>query len=252
MIDWREKFIATGIHFAVTLVFASIAAAVIFFVWFPAPLDTMVGGTRLFLLVVGCDLVLGPLLSLIAYNSRKTRLALTVDYTVIGICQLAALMYGVYVAAGTRPVYIAFNGDRYEIVCARDVLDKELALAKEPEYRELPWNGPRLVAVNVPPEDQQDALFESLGGNEEHQRPKFFVPLEAKLDVIRAKSKPLKALADKWPASRPLLDAAVADVGMPEDELAWLPVRHLMGFWTAVIRKADGKPVAWVDFDPYG
>ena len=91
-----------------------------------------------------------------------------------------------------------------------------------------------------------------MGGNEEHQRPKFFVPLADKLDVIRAKSKPLKALADKFPASRPLLDAAVAEVGMPEDELAWLPVRHLRGFWTAVIRRDDGRPVSWVDFDSYG
>ena len=37
MIVWREKFIATAIHFLVTLVLAACAAALIFLVWFPRP-----------------------------------------------------------------------------------------------------------------------------------------------------------------------------------------------------------------------
>ena len=86
-----------------------IAAALIFLVWFPAPFATMVGGTELFMLVVGCDLVLGPLLSLVIYDPRKTRLALVIDYSIVGAVQLATLIYGVYIVAGTRPVYVAFN-----------------------------------------------------------------------------------------------------------------------------------------------
>ena len=75
MIVWREKFVATGIHFLVTLTLAACAAALIFLVWFPDPFQTMIGGTELFLLVVGCDLALGPLISLVIYNSRKSRRA---------------------------------------------------------------------------------------------------------------------------------------------------------------------------------
>ena len=73
MIVWREKFVATAIHFLVTLLLAACAAALIFLVWFPDPLQTMIGGTELFMLVVGCDLALGPLISLVIYNSRKSR-----------------------------------------------------------------------------------------------------------------------------------------------------------------------------------
>ena len=71
MILWREKFIATSVHFAVTLVLAGIAAGLIFLVWYPDPFDDMIGGTELFLLVVGCDLALGPLLSLVVFDSRN-------------------------------------------------------------------------------------------------------------------------------------------------------------------------------------
>ena len=46
MIVWREKFIATAIHFLVTLALAACAAALIFLVWFPSPFATMIGGTE--------------------------------------------------------------------------------------------------------------------------------------------------------------------------------------------------------------
>lgn len=251
MINWREKIIATGVHFAVTLVLAGIAAALIFFVWFPDPFQTMIGGTELFLLVVGCDLALGPLMSLVIYNSRKSRRELVTDYSIVGLLQIAALVYGVLIVAGTRPVYVVFNTDRYEVVTARDIDERELAAARDPKYRQLPWTGPRLIAVDVPAAEQQDALFQSLSGNEEHQRPRFYVPLASKVETIRARLKPIEALEADKPASKPLLQSAIAELDLPAGQLGWLPARHRKGFWTVIVRRDDGEPVAWVDFDPY-
>jgi len=119
VILWREKIRAFGIHFATTLFVALLAAALIFLVWYPAPFETMVGGLKLFMLIAGCDLALGPLISLIIYNSRKTRLALVFDYTVIGVVQIAALVYGVYSVSQARPAYVAFVKDRLEVIAAR-------------------------------------------------------------------------------------------------------------------------------------
>jgi len=70
-INWRERFLAFAIHFLVTLAMGACAAALIFLVWFPDPYQTMVGGTKLFELVVICDLVLGPLISLVIYDRSK-------------------------------------------------------------------------------------------------------------------------------------------------------------------------------------
>src|SRR6186713_2849815 len=116
MIPWREKWRAFAIHFAVTLILAAGVAAIIFGIWFPAPFDKLVGGQELFVLVVGCDLVLGPLLSLVVYDSRKGRGKLIFDYCVVGVVQLAALSYGVWIVAGSRPVYVTFTGDRLDVV----------------------------------------------------------------------------------------------------------------------------------------
>src|SRR5687768_5273491 len=123
MIVWREKFRALLLHFLITAAVAAVAAAVIFFVWFPDPFQTMMGGTKLFLLISACDLVLGPLISLIIYNSRKSRLALITDYSIVGVLQIAALVYGVLSIAQARPVYVAFVGDRFEVVAASDITD---------------------------------------------------------------------------------------------------------------------------------
>jgi hypothetical protein len=150
------------------------------------------------------------------------------DYSVIGCVQLAAMVYGLYIVAGTRPVYVAFSLDRLEVVTAFDIKDSERALARDPRYLSLPWNGPRLVSIKVPKADYDDALWQSLEGNEEHQRHKFYVPYEDALEALAE----LK--------------------GIPADRIATLPVRHINGFWTALIDTTTGMPVSYVAVDPYG
>jgi hypothetical protein len=251
MIVWREKFKATGIHFLVTLMFATSAAALVFLVWFPDPLQTRIGGTRLFMLVTSCDLVLGPLISLIIFNSRKTRRALVFDYCVVGAVQIAALLYGLNVLAGSRPVYVAFSADRLEVVTARDITAAELAAAKDPRYRSLPLTGPQYVSIKVPDAEHNEALFEELRGNEVHLRPRFYVPYESLLPQIRAHAATIAALEERRPSSKPLLEAASRKLDIPASRVAWLPVHHAKGFATALIDTGNGKPLAYVEFDPY-
>jgi hypothetical protein len=250
-INWRDKFLATGAHFIITLLLAAIAAALIFLVWFPDPFHRMIGGTELFLLVTGCDLALGPLLSLVIFDRRKSRRQLVFDYSVVGAIQLAALIYGVMIMAGVRPVYMAFSVDRFEVVLADDLRATELAAASAPEYRQVSWTGPRLVSVVVPAAERNDALFQALSGNEEHQRPRFYVPFDAQLAQIRKRAQPLAMLAQSHASSVPLIDAALHGTGLPQQQLGWLPVHHFRGFWTAIVDMTTGKPVAYVDLDPY-
>lgn len=252
MIDWRAKLVAFSIHFVATALLGACAAALIFLVWFPHPFATMIGGTGLFLLVVGCDLVLGPLLSLVVYDRRKSRRALLVDYTVIGVAQVAMMVYGVYIVAGTRPVYVAFSKDRFEIVTARDLTDEELAAARSAEYRSRPLTGPRYVWIRISSADYQDALFEALKGNEEHQRPKFYAPYADGLGQMRRNASKLEVLERKFPQTTPALEAAVRDAGIPPERARWFPVHHRLGFSTAIVDEAGGRPLAYADIDPYG
>lgn len=251
MINWHEKFIAFALHFLATLVVAACAAALIYWVWYPEPFDEMMGGTRLFLLIAGCDLALGPLISLIIYNSRKSRGKLIFDYIVIGIIQLGSFAYGVFVISAARPVYVAFVGDRFDVVAAGEIPHDELAAAIDPQYRSLPLSGPRVVAVHVPAEDQQDALFRGLDGVDVSMRPRFFVPLAQSLPDIQRRARTLEVLERKFPGARQQIAAAATAAGIPSAQLRWLPVRHPSGFWTVLVDYQTGYPLVYFALDPY-
>ena len=250
-IVWRDKLLAFGIHFVATAVLAAAAGALIFLVWYPHPFEFMVRGLELFLLVVGCDLALGPLLSFVVFDRSKTRLALVVDYTVIAIVQISGMVYGVYAVAESRPVYIAFLVDRYEVVAARDLEPAELAAATDPRFREVPLTGPRYVAVLVPEAEREQSLMDELAGKPAFVRPKYFSDLADGLPQIRQRALPLADLEKRHPDTKPLIAAALADIDTPRERLRFVPISTRRGFWTAIIDMEDGRPVGWLEYDPY-
>ena len=95
-------------------------------------------------------------------------------------------------------------------------------------------------------------MFAALAGNEEHQRPKFYVPFETALEQIRRRATKVEELEKKYPEYKPALDAAVREAGVPPGNARWLPVRHRLGFSTAIIDETSGKPLSYADVDPYG
>src|SRR5262245_13782289 len=189
IIVWREKFRAVLLHFLVTLAVAAVAAGVIFFIWYPDPYQAMLGGTKLFLLISVCDLALGPLISLVIYNSKKSRRELITDYSIVGVVQLAAFVYGVVTIANARPAYVAFVMDRVEVVLADDLRDADLLAAKEP-YRTRPKWGPELIATQAPTDlkERNDLLTSGLQGRDIQTFPRYYVPYEAAREQIKRRA----------------------------------------------------------------
>lgn len=251
MIDWREKFIAVAIHFVATLTVALAAGAIIFLVWFPDPFQTMVGGVRLFLLVTGCDLALGPLISFVIYNSKKSRRALIFDYSIVALVQLAALVYGTYSVAQARPAFVVFSKDRLEVVTAGNLAAADLAEASDPRYRKPSILGPRLVATVVKQSDQNDAIFKALAGKDVSLRPKFYVEYALQREEIRRRAKPLAELHQKHPEASAMIRDSLADTKHDEARTLWLPVQHKEGFWTALIDADSATPLTYIPVDPY-
>jgi hypothetical protein len=251
MIRWREKFVAFGIHFIVTLAVAACAAALIFLVWFPSPFQEMVGGTKLFLLVIGCDLALGPLISLVIYNSQKSKRELVLDYSLVAAVQLTALVYGVYVVSSARPVYVAFVKDRYEVITPVEIEKADLEDARRPEYKTLPKFGPQLVGTQVNERDHDDALFAGLAGRDISVRPRFYVPFAAVAQDARQRAQPLDVLEKKKPEAREEIERVQRSSGKDATQLGWMPVKHRTGFWTAIIDRATGLPLTYINLDPY-
>lgn len=252
MIVWREKFKAFGLHFIVTLLLAAAAAALIFLVWFPDPLQTMLGGWGLFVLVVGCDLALGPLMSLVIYNSRKARRLLILDYTIVGAVQLAALGYGIYIMSSARPVYIAFATDQFEVVAAADIAEKDLRAGKDP-FRSLPLTGPKLIGTRNPtdPHERSELLLAAFEGRDVQFQPRYYVPYETQVELVKKKAQPIARLRARHPQSAAMVAEVSRKFNVREQQLGWLNIRTpSMAFWTAVVDMRTALPIAYLPIDP--
>lgn len=250
-INWRERGLAALIHFGVTLALSGIAAGIIFFVWFPDSLATLVGGTTLFLMVLGVDLALGPLISLVIYSSAKPRRELIIDYTVVGIVQVAALIYGMYAVAVSRPVFVGFFVDQLEIVTAVELAESDLK--EGGKFGSLSWTGPKLVAMTLPAdtEERNRIMFSAVGGKDANLMPKYYQPYESVKADVTSHAKSLDALRPLSPAEQSELDRAIAKAG-PRESLRWLPARHRFGFGIALLDSRFMEPVQYVKLNPFG
>ncbi len=164
-LGWRDRLTAAGIHLGLSLTIAALAAILVFLVWYPGAFRELAGGRGLFVLLTSVDVVLGPLLTLAVFDRTKSRRHLRLDLAVIGVLQLAALVYGLHTVFIVRPVAMVFEVDRMRLVVADDVAVDELPKAL-PAYRSLPLTGPLLLGARAPRDgaERNDALFQGSGG----------------------------------------------------------------------------------------
>ena len=120
MTRWK----AAGLHFLICVLVASSVVLVMLAIWYPGRLFEAMGGERLVMILIGVDVVIGPLITLIIFSPTKPRHLLRFDLTVIGCLQLAALAFGVYVVFEARPVYMVFAADRFEVTTAIEIQPK--------------------------------------------------------------------------------------------------------------------------------
>ena len=78
-----NRFTAALVHLSLSALVAAAAFTIIYFLWFPGALFGAAGGLKLFALIVGVDVALGPLLTLVVFVPGKK--GLKFDLTVIAL-----------------------------------------------------------------------------------------------------------------------------------------------------------------------
>ena len=146
-LDRYTRWQAAPIHLGISALIAVLVIFAMLFFWYPQPYFRASGGQGLMLLLIGVDVVIGPLLTLIVFDPRKKYLKL--DLAVIAALQFTALAYGTSVMFDARPVYVSFAGDRFELVEAGAIEAAQLAEANA-EFRTLSITGPRVVGTRLP------------------------------------------------------------------------------------------------------
>jgi hypothetical protein len=143
-----SRWKAAGIHLLLSAAIAGAVLAFMLTVWYPWPLFEAAGGNELIFILVGVDVTLGPLITLIIFKAGKK--GLRFDLTVIALVQLAALAYGIHTLYLARPVYLVYTLDRFELVTAKDLDPKDLAKVPRSEFQPSLLGRPRYVAAVFP------------------------------------------------------------------------------------------------------
>ena len=243
---------AAGIHLAISLTLAMVAALLVFVVWYPYPYREISGGRELFLIVVAVDVVMGPLMTLAVFNRRKSRKALGFDLTLIAVLQLVALVYGLWTVAVARPVHLVFEIDRFRVVHAIDIPPEFLDRAP-PELRQLPLTGPTLLSVRDFKDSAEsfDATMAALQGAALGARPDFWQSYEKAKPQILALAKPLAELKSRFPANQKEIDSALKAAGQVPVAVGYIPMVGRQTFWTVLIDLNTAEVLAFVPIDSF-
>lgn len=181
---------AASYHFALCVIFAATLLLLFWFVWYPAPLFKAVGGLDIFVLLLGIDVALGPLLTLVVFKRGKK--SLKFDLAVIGCLQLAALAYGVFTLLSGRPVYIAAVGHKFDLIQASEIDPDQL----EGSTGSLPWFGPKVVGIKQATDkaERERMMFSGIAGVDYGHYPKYHAPIETMRGELLTNGKPISEL----------------------------------------------------------
>lgn len=248
----KSRLHASGIHLGISFALAMLMSLVVFGVWYPYPYRDASGGRSLFTLLVGVDVVMGPLITFMVFNHAKPRRELVQDLCVVGLLQLAALGYGFWTMYEARPVHMVFEYHRLSVVHAVDV-DSDALKQAPPDLNALPLTGPTLLSLRPfkDSEEQYQSTITALGGRPQAAQPALWRPWAAARAEILAESHPVSQLKERFESQSVLIDQAVSSTGRPVSQLRYLPLITRKAEWTVLIDEKTVEPVGFLPLDSF-
>jgi hypothetical protein len=238
---WRLR--AAGIHVAISATIALLLVLAVTKVWYPAPLFELAKGRDIFLLMIGCDVTLGPAMTLIIFNIRKPRAELARDLAIIATIQLAAMVYGLSTLLEARPAYIVYNEGQFNVPLANELVDGTEKGGADKSVG-APWFGPPLVGSRLPlgAEERNRLLFSSVGGHGDvFQMPRYFVPYAEVKREVASRARSPDALAKDMRLDPARIRAAVAGFARKGANVGYLPFVIRQALAVAVVSLPDGE-----------
>lgn len=245
--NWKSRLFAAGLHILLSMVVGLSVFAVLYWVWFPQPFFELASGKRLFLLVAACDVVLGPLLTLVIFDRRKPRTELRRDLTLIACIQLAALLYGTHAMYASRPVYIVYNAGQFNVTQAGTIAPE----AYQDLSGDLPGNpllGPVVIGA-VQPDDldrRNEIMFGVVeGGPDIYEIPELFVPYAAVRHEVAEHALSAADFARTHGGNPSSLEAILDRHAASSEQAGLLPVVLNGAYAVAVVDRASGEVLAF-------
>jgi len=249
MTRWKASFI----HLSVSATIATAVLALMLLLWYPYPLFEAVGGQQLLLILLGVDVTLGPFVTLMIFNTKKSRKALAFDLSVIALLQISALIYGMSVVFQARPAFVVFSKGSFDLVTANMLNDEDIVMARYPEFRSLPLTGPVYVYSEMPTgiKERNEVTLSALSGKDLPQFPQYYQPYDEHGSAASRAAKPIAELKKLNPEHNAEIDAAVGHSGKAEAELGYVPLRAKYQDQSVLVEQSDGKVLKVLPIDPW-
>ncbi|WP_245831135.1 hypothetical protein [Wohlfahrtiimonas larvae] len=229
--------------------------------WYPDIWASELGGYKLIFMIVILDLGVGPLCVALSYKAYKSYKEKLLDISVITLCQLAFFSWGAWTVSISRPVYIVFDTDRFEMV-----VDQDIDRSKLPEsglFSALPLlRGVQMAIVDlettVPDEEKRievnnDAVF----GLDISKNPTYYVPYQGEnIKKVLKMAKGYEYFAKNEDAKLKA-DAIIQKHQLADQQFKWLPIRYFSPqdqsqlFATVIINDQSAEIIDYILLDPY-
>lgn len=242
----RPRLQAAGLHLLASILLAGGMALLIWQLWYPSPLLEAIGAQLPLMMMLGIDLVLGPLLTFIVFKPGKP--SLKFDLGCIFILQIAALLYGSWTLYQARPVYIAALGDRFHVVQAHQIEAEDMAAAK---LEHLPRTGPVWVGVRQAqdPDEHERIILSGLAGITYGHFPQHHAPIEQMQAQILQQAHPISALKAANPGREQEIDAWLAAQGLNATEVKCQFLRAKRRNMTVMLSAHDARIIGIAPFE---
>jgi hypothetical protein len=243
------RYSAFAVHFGISLVIFIVLLLVIVFDWYRFPLFAIEGGWKGIQIIAGCDIVLGPLLTLIVFKPGKP--SLKFDMSVIALIQFAALVSGTWIAYAQRPVLMVYAEDRFYTL-SNDIVGMAGIKAEEiSNYRNTPYP---LAVVRLPDDAEQrhKIRLESLARGGLYLRGDLYAEqIPQYLNDAHAHSLNMEQLTTDQPAASAELDIFKSRHGALENYY-FLPLHGRYGRMLVALERNTGRLVDKLDIQPPG
>jgi len=225
----RFRLKAFSLHLLSSAAVLTLILGSLYFGWYRWPGWHLTDVTRVVLVMVCVDVVLGPTLTFIIANKNKPRRELVRDIGIIVVVQLCALIYGSVSLWSGRPLYYAFSENVLQLVQAYDIDDEEAEAGRRQNPGLAPhwYNRPRWIWAPLPQDAEESrkiVVSAVTGGEDVISMPKYFKPWEDGLPSLRSRLKKVDDVAYFAKSEKARLKERMKAAGLPDDQSNTMPL----------------------------
>lgn len=246
----KFRFKALGWHLLASTCALSLILGTLYLGWYRWPGWYLTGAAPVCLVMVGVDVVLGPLLTFTIASPAKPRRELVRDISIIVAVQLVALTYGAVSLWSGRPLYYAYSETVLQVVQAYDIEAEEAVNGRRLNPALAPhwYSMPRWIWAPLPKDDPQkrmqivnSAVF---GGEDVISMPQYFKPWDQGLPELKSRLKKVRDVAYFMGSDKKKLEQRMRAAGFATDQMNSMPLTGRANSLLAVFDANSGKIAA--------